>query len=328
MSGEKPLTMAWETHGTGQAMVLSIRGEGQFTTSLGKTMYKQINSLLHIKDLAQKRASTRATISEPTDLYETQQSHDAARLIEKVTILQNTGWSLVEELSSSGTGANNQISRMLQFLQDAIDVDHQLQDWKDWAPNQWRPSTTPNFQASPSTTAAAAATTNSTTTTPAVAAIEYPKRIHLFQDPSIAGIWCSLRAARVRLLQAMLECTRVLAAEGVQPSSPAFSWSVLHTQLLDTVDSICNSVPYLLGETDESGQLCIPPHPKPGIAFFALWPLHVVARVTDVDDAYFDWILEQLCRVGEIVGCKRAVELENYSMLRGLEYIGSSQRPR
>ena len=293
------MTMAWETHGSGQAMVLRIRGDEQFKSPRSRAMFRTVNAALQIKDLAQKRAPTLSMDNWPDDIFPTQQERDASRLIDKVALLQNRGWSLVEEAQAG----NAPSADMLVFLQEAQTVDQQLQDWKDWAPNQWRPWTTQNYSPSPS---------NSPATRPAM---EYPKKIQLFHNPNMAGLWCAVRAARLRLLQTMLEISTIVTAGGIQ-LPPACSWSVLHTHLAETIDGICNSVPYLLGEVDESGCLQLGTNCKPIIAIYALWPLHAAAQVKDVDDTYFSWIMEQLQRIGTISGFKQGICLEKYRLFR------------
>ena len=278
-------------------MVLRIRGDDQFTTRRGQAMFRSGNRALQIKDHCHKRPPTLSIDSWPDSVFVTPSERDASRLIDKVTALQHRGWSLVEEAQTGMMPSNE----MIVFLRESVILDHELQDWKDWAPNDWRPWTTPNYQPSPSNSPAARP------------AMEYPKKIHLFRNPHVAAIWCYIRAARIRLLQVMLEVNSVLAAGGIQ-LSPAFSWSVLHTQIIDTVDSICN--PYLLGEIDESGSLHVGSQSKPIIALSALWPLHVAALVQDIEDPYFNWILEQMYRIGTTCGCRQAIALEKHHMLR------------
>ena len=127
----------------------------------------------------------------------------------------------------------------------------------------------------------------------------------------------------------MLEISSVLTAGGVH-LPPALTWNTLQTHLLDTVDGICNCVPYLLGEVDEAGSLHVGSNGKPIVALFALWPLHAAALVQGTDEACFNWILEQLQRVGYIAGMQEAVALEKHHLLRqpsvmGLESLSAFQ---
>ena len=298
------MTEAWETHASGQAMVTRIRGDEQFNTSRGRSMFRSINTSLQIKDQAQKRPPTLSMNSYPDDVFLNTQARDGSRLMDRVTLLQHQGWSFIDG-ARAGTAPSGDL---LLFLQEAQALDQQLKDWKDWAPNQFRPWTTPSYAPSPS---------NSPAVRPAM---QYPKKIHLFHSPTVAGGWCTMQAARVRLLQTMLEVSTILTAGGIQ-LAPAVAWNVLHTQLMDTIDSICNSVPYLLGEVDESGSLQLGTNCKPTIATFLLWPLHAAALVKDLDDSYFTWIMEQLHRIGTISGCTQAVILEKHHLYRSASII-------
>ena len=280
-------------------MVLRLRGAEQFKSPRGRSMFKSINTSLQMKDQAQKRPPTLSVDNYPDDIFLHTQGRDGSRLMDRVTLLQHQGWSLVDG-AQAGTAPS---ADLLMFLQDSQTLDQQLQDWRDWAPNKFRPWTTPSYSPSPS---------NSPAIRPAT---EYPKKIQLFHSLGIAISWCVLRAARVRLLQTMLGISTILASGGVQ-LSPALSLSVLHTQLIETVDSICNSIPYVLGEVDESGSLQVGANCKPIIATAALWPLHTAALVKDIDDSYFAWIMEQLHRIGVISGCAQAISLEKHHLYR------------
>lgn len=280
-------------------MVMRIRGHDQFKTPRGRSMFRTFNTTLQIKDQIQKRPPTLSMTDWPDDVFLTSQERDASRLMDKVTLLQNRGWSLVEQAQASTMSSTD----MLVFLQESRALDQEIQDWRDWAPNQFRPWTTPSYSPSPS---------NSPAPRPAT---EYPKEILLFHNPCIAHVWVLMQTARILLLQVMLEINTILAAGGIQ-LPPTFSWSVLHTQLMETVDSICNSLPYLLNEVDESGRLQVGGNGKPMVALFAVWPLHVVTQVKDIDDSYFAWAMEQLQQIGTMTGCKESITLEKHHMFR------------
>ena len=285
-------------------MVMRIRGDDQFKTRRGQSMFRSINISLQIKDQAQKRPPTLSMNNYPDDAFSTTQERDASRLMDRVTLLQHRGWSLVEG-TQAGTAPSGDL---LLFLQEAQALDQQVKDWKDWAPNNFRPWTTPSYAPSPS---------NSPAVRPAM---QYPKKIHLFHNTCVAGGWCTMDAARVRLLQAMLEVSTILTAGGIQ-LTPALAWNVLHTQLMDTVDSICNSVPYLLGEVDEAGSLQLGTNCKPTAAMLLLWPLHAAALVKDLDDSYFSWTMEQLHRIGTISGFTQAITLEKHHLYRSSSIV-------
>ena len=280
-------------------MVLGLRGDQQFETPRGRSVFTSINTALQINNLAQKRLPTQSMTDWPDDVYPNAQATTASRLMDKVGLFQYNGWALVEESHSS----NIPSTQMLLLLQEALILDQNLQDWRKGASNIFRPWTTPGYSPSPS---------NSPNPR---AAVEYPKRILLFHTPAAAATWANVRAARVRLLQTMLEINVILATAGMH-LPPACSWNILHAQLLDTVDSIANTIPYLLGEVDETGGLLMGGNVQPARAVFAIWPLHVCALVKDVDDSYFSWIMEQLYRIGNITGYKAAIALEKHHLIR------------
>ena len=299
MAGEKPLVQAWETHGAGQAMLLQLRGQAQFLTRRGTLMYQAINNFIRVKDLAQKRSPTPIISPEPGSIYDNPYTLKAATLLSKVTSLQGDGWKLIEEARN---GAIAQ-AELLLLLGDALATERELEAWQKQCPRDWHPITRLYSTSSP------AASPNP------VPRYTFPPRIQIFQEPTIGGLWCSLQAGRIRLLQTMIECTNVLGTPAIQASA-AFSWKTLSSQVCDAVDDICSAVPYFLGDIDSAGNLCLPAMSKPADALLILWPLHVCALVDDVDDTYFDWILTQLYRVGDIVGCRHAIELEEYQTLR------------
>ena len=267
--------------------------------------------VLQQKDLRLKRPPERSMSDWPDNVFPSQPERDAVRLFDKVATIQYRGWSLVEE-SRNGTTLT---ADMLVLLQDAQIVDQELQDWRDSTPSPWRPWTTPNYSPSPSASPSPHA------------AMQYPKQIYLFHSYAVAKNWSWVHTSSVLLLQMMLEINSTLAASGMQ-LPPALAQSVLQTRLIQSIDSICNSVPYMLGEVDNVGRLQFDTSGRAMSASLILWPLHIITQVKDLDDSYFTWILEQIYRIGTITGYTQSLKLEKYHLRRQPSFVGADPSER
>ena len=274
-------------------MLLRLRGEAQFDTQRGKVIYKAISKFVRLKDSISKRPPTILVSINIKSVDHISPATEAQKLLMNITSLQNEGSMLMK---SAECGAIEH-AKLLLFLRDATKMDSEVQQWRDDCPIDWQAHYCSHI--------------GHTTLSDPQARPYYPRSISYFQDRFIAGTWCIVEAARICLLQTMIECTDVLDLPVIQDAAP-FSRSRLDQGILDSVDTITSNLPYLLREIDSNGNLCLPRNSKPFNLLGILWPLHVFVTVETIDDSSFDWILRQLRRLASIIGCQQTIGLRHH----------------
>ena len=135
--------------------------------------------------------------------------------------------------------------------------------------------------------------------------------IHLYSSRSMANLWNTHRCARIILLQCLKKCVALL--EDSQPTTPdpesdwAIDTDVFAPKIIqDLISEICASVPYLLGEVDQHGNLQQhqPNHAVGGL--FLIWPLRIAARQDCARREQKIWITKQLQYIKNVFGIQVA----------------------
>ena len=116
---------------------------------------------------------------------------------------------------------------------------------------------------------------------------------------------------RIMLLQSILRCS--LYQESSSSSGP-LSLEVTGTnipvedEMQEMVNDIFASVPYLLDEVDQDGNLKTPQQKKAVGGMFLLWPLRLMLFQGPINPTQRDWIIERLVFIRNSLGIHKATE--------------------
>lgn len=135
--------------------------------------------------------------------------------------------------------------------------------------------------------------------------------IHVYGNPVIAAMWNIYRGARIFLLYGLMKClTRGQQCGVINSYCPKII--DMNRQASDTLhdlfNDICASVPYLLGELDQQGNLQQCRQSKAVGGFLLLWPLRTILLLDMVDPVQKAWITKQLEHVKYSLGIHRATD--------------------
>ena len=103
----------------------------------------------------------------------------------------------------------------------------------------------------------------------------------------------------------MLACmSRQQESTALDSSMPDInSRDILSAQdIPDLINGIFASVPYMLGDVDQNGNLCYPHQRKAAGALMLLWPLRLLLHLDVVDSKQRDWIKERLEYIRNALG--------------------------
>lgn len=78
--------------------------------------------------------------------------------------------------------------------------------------------------------------------------------------------------------------------------------------LPEIVNGILSSVPYLLGDVDQNGNLICPQQRKAAGAYALLWPLRLINHLNVIDSGQRAWIMERLTYIRNVFGIYDATE--------------------
>ncbi|CAD6575153.1 MAG: hypothetical protein ASARMPREDX12_007132 [Alectoria sarmentosa] len=135
--------------------------------------------------------------------------------------------------------------------------------------------------------------------------------IHVYGNPVIASMWNVYRGTRITLLYGLMKClTGGQLCGAIDSDCPEIV--DMNRQSLDTLhelfNDICASVPYLLGEIDQQGNLQQCRQSKAVGGFLLLWPLRTTLFLDMVDPVRKAWNTKQLEHVKYSLGIQRATD--------------------
>ena len=134
--------------------------------------------------------------------------------------------------------------------------------------------------------------------------------IHIYSSSSMAHLWNIHRGARLLLLQCIRRCimrkTDYETSHLVVPS-PKDHDSKIIEQISGLIDDTCASVPYLLGEVDQGGNLQLTRTHRALGAYFLLWPLRAILWQESITPAQKTWITKRLEYIKNLCGLQAAM---------------------
>jgi len=287
ISGDK--ATLFETHGPGQIELLRLRGAEQFGTSRGRNLYNLVHSRQRLQDLNQRRRPNNLFNASFDKHHPGPHAMKLARILAKVT-----------ELYSAVPCVSNEPLHRSGWEIRALDLEQEMHRWIDDAPEMlhyW--SIFPSYP--------------SVNTDPSTSHL-YPKSMFIFKNIQVATGWNVFWCGRIYLLRSMLEYRNGLTAQGSQDSVLP-SESEIYQSLQDTVDNICATVPFLLGEVDSHGALSTESRRRALGGYYLVWSLHVTGSVRCLPFTQEAWIADRLMHIGHVFGIKQAFLFKQYRVL-------------
>lgn len=284
ISGDK--ATLFETHGPGQIELLRLRGAEEFGTSRGRNLYHLIYSRQRLQDLNQRRGPKNIFNANFDKFHPGPHAMKLARILAKVT-----------ELYSAIPCVSNERSDCSGWNIRALDLEQEVHRWIDDSPEMlhyW--SIFPSYPS--------ISTDTSTSHL-------YPKNMFIFKNIRVATGWNVFWCARIYLLHSTLEYRNGLTLQGSQDSVLP-SQSAICQSLQDTVDNICATVPFLLGEVDSDGTLSAESRRRALGGYYLVWSLHVVGSVRCLPFTQEAWIADRLMHIGNVLGIKQAFLFKQY----------------
>jgi hypothetical protein len=155
-----------------------------------------------------------------------------------------------------------------------------------------------------------------------------PRKVYVYQSLAHAFNWMTLWISTTQLIVALLALHRTMSS----PSSPYRSLSAYPTQtgrfhsgsnpfspselpspetllrnrLRDYADKLMASFPYLLSEVDSDGRLIPTGKGNCVGAFYATWPLHMLAGLEVLEDEEREWLIQRLESLAQSTGIRQA----------------------
>ena len=135
--------------------------------------------------------------------------------------------------------------------------------------------------------------------------------VHFYSSLAMACLWNQYRCMRIFLLECILSCLSrqesckpgELPLRGINDTSiPAAE------EIAELINGIFASVPYLLGEVDQDGNLKVAPQKKPIGGFFLIWPLRMILFHDLMNPEQKTWIMERLTYIRNVLGIHKATE--------------------
>ncbi len=314
-----------------------MRGPAQFASSVGRNLFATTNRMLILRDLADRNRPTLGLADWPVSVYACWLGDISARLSVRVADVCGRVIDLMDVAVGDRDEAWAESLRVVIY--DALDADRDVQRNIDDAPKDLRWWSLPSRSPSPcvSTSAfiparpssdprflySACASLFPRAVEPSNgAAIDedqqqtplYPLRIDTYPTMAVASLWNSVRCVRLHLFRTLYELFSCLQQHPVLPSHTLPTPAVVRANVLTTVNDICASVPYLLGDIDTNGALrsfrsTAGDRGKLSNNIALLWSLHKVCRVPNLEPGLKAWIIRVLERIGTVGEMRQALNL-------------------
>ena len=288
ISGDK--TTLWESHTEGQLQLVRLRGKDQFKTATGRSMYRMIFARQKLQDLAYRRVPTMGTEAPLDIIFPHPNGARVAKILNLISALYGI-------LPLNGSSVSNPTTFPKGWAHEVLLLEGEIKKWTMLVSEGLRYRVMPacgisnEFQSNDDDI--------------------YPKAVYVFQGPQQAAAWGVLWCGRIHLLHVMLEY-RATLSELEAFKTPIPSEDFIYQELQTMVDHVCNTVPFMLGEVDETGALKPSGRGQAVGAYMLIWALHVAGSVTTTPQAQKDWIASRLSHIGNAVGIQQAFVLKDF----------------
>lgn len=130
--------------------------------------------------------------------------------------------------------------------------------------------------------------------------------LFLFKDVHQGGMWLGYWVAYIRLLQNLLLVIALLS----QRSGFVYQ-SEIQSDLFNAIGCIVSSIPYMMNDVDEQGQIRTKDETRDLGPYFLLFGLHVANSIDDIPLPMRRNILDAMFRIGHVKGVRLALLSRN-----------------
>ena len=221
----------WETHHAGQRELIRLRGRDQLKTRRGCALYRLIAGRQRMQELRNYRQETILS-PEPkfNSFYPTTHGAKLAEILTEASRLK-CAVEKPEEAADYG-----------MWVDDALTLDRSMQKWSDEAPEKWRYQQVPHNILLPGQDGKDLR--------------QYPQEVWVFDSIQAGAARNIFALGRIYLLQSMLKYIQKLPTGASMTCPLPSEWS-LRQRLIEIVNNVCSTVPFMLGEVDSQGSLNI-----------------------------------------------------------------------
>lgn len=194
------------------------------------------------------------------------------------------------------------VGPLIACLQSLQELQRALQEWEDELPEEWRPTVIPNSQFQDSSS------------------IFRPAYLIIFPNICVSGLCTSYYIAQLSVLKsiaAINELDTVASISGLNLLD-------VQSSLFAVVDTICSTVPYMLGQINSRGEnvdgdtRCVK-------VLFVTRSLYLAAQVPGLPDLQVQWIQDTLEFIGHERGLGQALVVkQDLAVRRQLGILGLS----
>ena len=227
----------------------------------------------------------------PTEkLYPGAKCARAAGIIRKMRIICSV-------MPQKGPGSSGRACYPENWLYEVLAAEEEFKDWTLSLPEEWGLRSLPPC--------------NALEVFKDMNGPRFPKAIYACNGIEPVFGWHAMWCCRIHLLHAMLEYRSTLSEIDLV-GSPLASVTRINHELQTMVDNICNTVPFMLGEIDQTGALRPPGKGQAIGAYFLLFSLDVASYVTILPRSQQKWIEDRLSHIGHVFGIQQAFAIRDF----------------
>ena len=310
ISGEKPKDVNWSSHRSGQAHLLRLRGEQQFATERGRSLFRLINSQLLYGDFVFWAETPLGIPDWPDDLYFTELGTSVMKLHRRIAETRRKTHEMLKEASSSSPPSKEQAEMLTEAAQRCLALDAEIQQRIDWVQPAFGPKTlsVPSSEESDGESSHSGSESSSRRRNAPSGERSFPAEIFVYHNVLTAISWNAIYCARIKLLMDVLTVNHYLCNNNFPPA-PLFASNYIPTTLISAADFICNSVPCVFGDIDPEGKINLSPQPKMIGVMSLVWTLYSVSTIPGIEKRRIQWIKDQFLRAGTVAGLKHALNV-------------------
>ncbi|KAL2151550.1 hypothetical protein VTH82DRAFT_6648 [Thermothelomyces myriococcoides] len=293
-------TLAWGSHVEGAIQLVKARGRSQLKTKLGLQLFIAVRVQVVIHSLSSGSAPAMGAEWWLEDAIVDPTAAECQRLGLKASELR----AEVNQLVSSATRTQENISRVRDLMHRAQVLDQQAAAWMKSVPEAWQPRTlcwqlqslsVPDGDYSK--------------------AEVFPGRVDAYRDFWVASVWNQVRTTRLILMSLIVRCAAWACSPLDYRTTPEYATA--SRVCVDMISDVLASVPYYLGWhtkrrdlMPEDDSTCFGCGDEQGVkglpGYFLSWPLACVLTQDYTTDAQRAYIKGRLKYIADELGIKYA----------------------
>ncbi|MCJ1388911.1 hypothetical protein MMC18_001762 [Xylographa bjoerkii] len=305
MNQDDPIAL----HRQGLSTILKLRGPSQFRRPLGRSLFIGINKILLWRDLKEGRRPTLAITDWPDGVYSNPAIEFSARLAVRVVDVCGRTREAAEVAHADRDG--EWMQSLGALIQDTLDVNQDVQDHLDKQPENlhWWSLPLP-WASAPASNSSSSASDSGDSDHGPPSLSRYPSRIDIYPTLTVASHWNTVRGTRLPLFRVFRSLSSLTQQHPFFTFPTLPSSANLHVALTTTINDICASVPFLLGDVNASGTLSdISARMQGGHIVVLMWGLHMLCGIDGLEPGLKAWMIKVLERMGTAGGVKQALIL-------------------